>query len=556
LPRAEAQLGRVSLGEALAKVQQAYLIVASAEAFADKGLDAAVPRHLASQGEASALFALPLSGAAPEVLAAMEASTQVVGLLPGLSLSSLGDPSFCRDYGLKFPYVAGAMANGISSVELVEAMGRAGCLGIFGAAGLTLNELEQALLSLQEKARASSFSFGMNLIHSPSEPSLEEAVVDLYLRYGVQQVSASAYLALTPAVVRYRLKGLRLGPDQKVIATNRILAKVSRVEVAEPFLSPPPAKIVAALLSAGAITEEEAALAPRLPMADDLSVEADSGGHTDNRPAISLFPTMLALRDRLQRDRGYETLTRLGAAGGISTPASAAAAFAMGADYIVVGSVHQACVESGTSDLARQLLAESGQADVTMAPAADMFEMGVKLQVLKRGTLFAQRASKLYELYRRCAGLDEIRDAERVELEQKIFRMPLEQVWEETCRFFEARDPSQIARAAKDPKHKMALLFRWYLGSSSAWAKQGVQDRRVDFQIWCGPAMGAFNEWTRGSFLEQPGDRKVVVVAMNLLYGAAYLLRKNLLQMQGLRDWVPSMSPTPQTLDGIEEVLN
>ena len=29
-----------------------------------------------------------------------------------------------------------------------------------------------------------------------------------------------------------------------------------------------------------------------------------------------------------------------------------------------------------------------------MAPAADMFEMGVKLQVLKRGTMFPMRAAQ------------------------------------------------------------------------------------------------------------------------------------------------------------------
>jgi NAD(P)H-dependent flavin oxidoreductase YrpB (nitropropane dioxygenase family) len=48
----------------------------------------------------------------------------------------------------------------------------------------------------------------------------------------------------------------------------------------------------------------------------------------------------------------------------------------------------------------REMLAQAEQADVIMAPAADMFEMGVKLQVLKRGTMFAMRAAKLYELYR------------------------------------------------------------------------------------------------------------------------------------------------------------
>ena len=31
------------------------------------------------------------------------------------------------------------------------------------------------------------------------------------------------------------------------------------------------------------------------------------------------------------------------------------------------------------------MLAQAEQADVAMAPAADMFEMGVKVQVLKRG---------------------------------------------------------------------------------------------------------------------------------------------------------------------------
>ena len=46
--------------------------------------------------------------------------------------------------------------------------------------------------------------YGFNLIHSPNEPDLENAVVDLYLRRGVRLVEASAYLDLTLPVVRYR----------------------------------------------------------------------------------------------------------------------------------------------------------------------------------------------------------------------------------------------------------------------------------------------------------------------------------------------------------------
>jgi NAD(P)H-dependent flavin oxidoreductase YrpB (nitropropane dioxygenase family) len=70
----------------------------------------------------------------------------------------------------------------------------------------------------------------------------------------------------------------------------------------------------------------------------------------------------------------------------------------MGAGYVLVGSINQACVESGTCDMVRQMLADAEQADTAMCPAADMFEMGVKVQVLKRGTMFAMRATKLYEL--------------------------------------------------------------------------------------------------------------------------------------------------------------
>ena len=148
-----------------------------------------------------------------------------------------------------------------------------------------------------------------------------------------------------------------------------------------------------------------------------------------------------------------------------------------------------------------------------VAPAADMFEMGVELQVLKRGTMFPMRAQKLYEFYRNCDSIDGIPTAERERLEQQVFRQPLEAVWEETVRFFNERDPEVIARAQNHPKRKMALIFRWYLGLSSRWSNHGEAGREADYQIWCGPAMGAFNDWVRGSYLEAPENRRVVEVA-------------------------------------------
>ena len=91
-----------------------------------------------------------------------------------------------------------------------------------------------------------------------------------------------------------------------------------------------------------------------------------------------------------------------------------------------------------------------------------------------------------------------------------------------------------MERAEADPKHRMALVFRSYLGRSSTWAITGEPSRRLDYQIWCGPAMGAFNQWAKGSFLEKPENRRTVTVALNLLLGAAAATRAAWLHSQGI----------------------
>jgi trans-AT polyketide synthase/acyltransferase/oxidoreductase domain-containing protein len=468
--------------------------------------------------------------------------------IPPCRLEDLGDASFKSDHGLRYALMSGAMANGIGSVEIVQSMGQNGFLGIFGSAGLSLSAVEHAIDRIQLWS-GDSIPYGMNLIHSPGEPDLEAAVVDLYLRRGVRLVEASAFLNLTPAVVRYRVAGLRRDGSGKIVAANRVIAKLSRVEVASKFMAPAPPQILRSLVAAGEVTAEQAEWAARFPLADDITAEADSGGHTDNQPAIVLLPTMLTVRDRIQETHGYDRPIRVGAAGGISTPWSAAAALAMGAAYLVTGSVNQSCVEAGTSAAARRMLAQARQADIAMAPAADMFEMGVKVQVLKRGTLFAMRAAKLYELYRSHGGLDEIPDGERASLEKTIFRAPLEAIWDQTKAYFQDRDPARIERSNHDPKQKMALVFRWYLGMSSHWATSGDPARTVDYQIWCGPAMAAFNDWVRGSFLEDPENRRAAAVALNILYGAAVLTRARIASIQGvsLPAGVPRLIPLEST---------
>ncbi len=457
--------------------------------------------------------------------------TRAVVEVPPETLAGLGDRSFLRDHCLRYPYVAGAMASGIGSAAIVEAMSRAGMLGFFGAGGLSLDAIEDAIDRVA--GSLGDRPWGFNLLHSPQEPAHEAATVNLYLRKGVRLVEAAAYLDLTLPLVRYRLSGIHRDATGRIVTPNCVIAKVSRIEVATKFFQPAPDALLARLVEEGALNPEQAELAKHVPVAQDLTAEADSGGHTDNRPAITLLPTLLALRDRMQAQYPPELRLRVGLAGGIATPASVACAFAMGAAYVCTGSINQACVEAGTSPVVKTMLARAEQADCAMAPAGDMFEMGVKVQVLKRGTMFAMRAAKLYELYRSLASLEDLTPEQRQVLERDHFKAPIDTIWQETVAYFEQRDPEQVERAKRDPKHRMALVFRWYLGQSSRWAQQGVPERRMDYQIWCGPAMGAFNEWVRGSFLEPAEARDVVTVARNLLVGAAALNRYNHL----MRHW-------------------
>ncbi len=450
-----------------------------------------------------------------------------------LSVEQLGDPSFCADYGVRCALYAGAMAHGIASVEMVTALGKAGLLGSFGAAGMVGPHLEDAIRRVQAELPDGPYAF--NLIHSHVEEAMEVAAVDLFLKYGVCVVEASAFLDLTASVVYYRAAGLSRSADGKVRIGNRIIAKLSRAEVARKFMSPAPEKMLAELASAGLITPEQVELARRVPVADDVTVEADSGGHTDNRPLVSLIPTMLALRDEIQAQYQYDRPVRVGAGGGISTPSAALAAFMMGAAYVVTGSVNQACVEAGASEHTRKLLAKAGMADVMMAPSADMFEMGVKVQVLKSGTLFPMRAQKLYDLYTRYDSIEAIPTDEREKLERQVFRRSLDSVWADTVKFFKERDPDQIARAEDNPKRKMALIFRWYLGLSSRWSNSGEVGREMDYQIWCGPSMGSFNDWVRGTYLAEYQNRRVVDANLQILTGAAYLYRLQSLKLQGLQ---------------------
>jgi trans-AT polyketide synthase/acyltransferase/oxidoreductase domain-containing protein len=439
-----------------------------------------------------------------------------------LDPSSLGSHEFKRDYNLKYAYLTGGMYRGIASKEMVVKMGKAQMMGIFGSGGLSLSEVETSIQYIQ-KELSEGQAYGLNLLHNPSNPDMEEKTIDLFLTYGVSTIEASAFFSITPALVKYRVKGLTRDQHGKVVARNKIIAKLSRPEVAAAFLSPAPERIIDSLLVEQKITKVEADLAKEIAMADDLCVEADSGGHTDGGVAYALMPAMIKLRNEMMEKYQYHKKIRIGAAGGIGTPEAAAAAFILGADFILTGSINQCTVEAATSDEVKDLLQQMNVQDTEYAPAGDMFELGSKVQVLKKGLFFPARANKLYELYRQYSSLDEIDEKTKLQIQEKYFKRSFEEVYKDVKAFYSEQE---IEKAERNPKHKMALIFKWYFGYSSRLALSGSKESRVDYQIHCGPALGAFNQFVKGTDLEYWKKRHVDEIAEKLMTEAAELLHQ------------------------------
>ncbi len=440
-----------------------------------------------------------------------------------LTAESLGSRSFRERYNIKYAYVAGAMYKGIASKELVARLGKAGLLAYFGTGGLAMREIEAAIRYIQAELNDDQ-AYGMNLLYSLDRPELEEQTVDLFLQYGVKDVEAAGYIELTPALVRFRLQGLRQDPQGRVTCDHRVLAKVSRTEVAEAFLSPAPEGVVAKLLTEGRVTAEQARLSRQVPMADALCAEADSGGHTDQAVTMTLVPTVVRMRDAFTDKLRYAHNIHVGAAGGIGTPEAAAAAFILGADFVLTGSINQCTVEAGTSEAVKNLLQRMDVRDTAYAPAGDMFELGARVQVLKKGLFFPARANKLYALYCQHSSLEALDQRTRRELEDKYFKRPIDAVYEETRAYYMAHDPKQVEQAERDSKHKMALIFRWYFVHTMRLALSGSKDQQVDYQVHCGPALGAFNRWVKGTELEDWRNRHVDVIAERLMQATAVLL--------------------------------
>ena len=113
-----------------------------------------------------------------------------------------------------------------------------------------------------------------------------------------------------------------------------------------------------------------------------------------------------------------------------------------------------------------------------MAPAADMFDMGVELQVLKKGTMFPGRAKQLYELFIRYPSLEALPAETVAKLEKSTFKQPIAAVWAETVKFtLERLRTPRRSRAPRRTRSSRCRSSSAGTSASSNWANVGIPER-------------------------------------------------------------------------------
>ncbi|MFH6942764.1 ACP S-malonyltransferase [Flavobacterium sp. FlaQc-50] len=440
-------------------------------------------------------------------------------------INTLGSSTFCKRYDTSYAYVAGGLHMGIASVEMVKKMANSQMLGFLGTKGRTIKEINNDIEKLQEQVTKER-PFGVNLYHNILEPNKEIELVNKLLDNGITIIEAGGFSQITLALAYFRTVGLVRKKDQSIKCKNQIIAKISRPEVAEGFMKPVPERLIKRLLDKEWITQDQAEMAREIPLSGDICIEADPGGVTHRSAAFVLFPSIKSLRNQIQQQYEYKEPIHLGISGGIGTPEAAVSAFVMEADFVLTGSINQCTVESCLSPIAKELLQNSDVQDTAYIPDEELFEIGIQAQVLKKGVLFATRAKKLYELYQRYDSLEAIPDDVREQLELKYFKKTLPEVWKTIKQeFIQRAEISQIESIEERPKKKMATLFKYYLRLASQYALDGITEEQGNFQIQSGAALGAFNQWVKGTPLEVWQNRHVDEIGIKIMEAAEKLMK-------------------------------
>lgn len=250
------------------------------------------------------------------------------------------------------PIIQGPFGGGLSSVELVSAVSEAGGLGSFGAHHLTAPQIKETADAIRNKTRR---SFALNL-WIPYEDSDK-------LHFTNQEFYD--YCELLQPYFKELSVPLPTRPQQFLPNyEEQIEAVLEARPAAFSFVFGIPAPDILSrckelnIVTIGAATTPDEAIALDYAGVDMvLATGFEAGGHRPSflKPAEDTLTGTFALVPQVVDAINAPVI----AAGGIADGRGIAAAFALGAQAVQIGTAFLACIESSASDIHRQKLFSS-----------------------------------------------------------------------------------------------------------------------------------------------------------------------------------------------------
>jgi nitronate monooxygenase len=258
--------------------------------------------------------------------------------------------ALCERLSIRHPVLLAPMAGGYSTPELVAAVSEAGGMGFFGANGMTVEALRAAV---RRAAELTQRPFGVNVLLAGPHPAqgdqtaLQAAVDELRSRYEPDPA--------TPSRAGTAEELLQLAIDEGVAVLGVGLGDpIEVVRLAHDAGRP---------LVAMAATADDLARCAEVGSDVVVAQGAEAGGH---RSTLSLEsgeePPLVGLAALLPAARRLVDVP-LVAAGAIGDGRGVAAALALGADGVQVGTLFMVAREAGTPPAFRRKLRAARDAD-------------------------------------------------------------------------------------------------------------------------------------------------------------------------------------------------
>lgn len=275
----------------------------------------------------------------------------------------MNDPlrtGLCERLGIELPILLAPMAGGPSTPELVGAVSRAGGLGVHAATGTTPDDVREAVA--RAVARAEGRPVGVNVQLAPPRPgagdaaALRAVLAPLEREVGAAPAQDAAAAAPLPSPVELVQAGLEAGAT----VVSGALGDPASLATAAAQAGVP------LLAMVSSVAEARAAVAAG---ADVLIAQGwEAGGHRTTfdvdaapLPAVGALALVPAIVDAVG--------VPVAAAGGIADGRGLAAALALGAQGVSVGTRFLLSEEAGVPDVLRDALARLDATDTFVTTA-------------------------------------------------------------------------------------------------------------------------------------------------------------------------------------------